>query len=106
MSIHPTPVAPPSDETTWGDRLRRIRLNRRMDQREFAAAIGVKPATVGNYETGDHEPRTSALVANTIELRFGPQAAEFLRGPQPTDYGSRPRRLVLVRGLNGLARTG
>lgn len=106
MSIHPVATPPPADETTWGDRLRRIRLNRRMDQREFAAAIGVKPATVGNYETSDHEPRTSALVANTIELRFGPAAAEFLRGPQPTDYGFRRGHLYLVPQPNDLARTG
>ena len=84
-----------SDEVTWGDRLRRIRLNRHMDQRHFAAAIGVAKPTVGKYEMLGIVPRNHRLVENSVELRFGPQAAAFLRGTlEPTVLGVRHLRAV------------
>ena len=100
MSTQPVGAIVP-DEITWGDRLRRLRLNRDMDQRQFAAMLDVRPATIGNYEVSGHKPRTAALVENSVELRFGPEAARFLRDPQPTDY--RSRHLVLVPQLAAVA---
>lgn len=100
MSTQPVGAIHP-DEITWGDRLRRLRLNRDMDQRQFAAMLDVRPATIGNYEVSGHKPRTAALVENSVELRFGPDAARFLRDPQPT--GCRPRHLVLVPQLSEVA---
>ena len=85
-----------ADEVTWGDRLRRIRINRQLNQDELADALGVTKPTVGKYELLPFTPRNHRLVENVIELRFGRAAADFLRGSrQPT--GSRVRRLHVVR---------
>lgn len=80
---------------TWGDRLRRLRLNRGMDQAELAELLGVAKPTIGKYELMPSAPRQRKLVENTIELRFGARAAAFLRGdvPQSTDYRTLSRPL-------------
>ena len=39
-------------------RLKELREERGMNQREFAAALGVSPATVGMWESGAREPRS------------------------------------------------
>lgn len=77
-----------TDQVTWGDRLRRIRINRHMDQSDMADLLGVAKPTVGKYELAVSPPRQRKLVENTIELRFGAAAAAFLRGNglQSTDY--------------------
>lgn len=77
------------DQVTWGDRFRRLRLNRSPGQREFAAVLGIPQGTIGGYERADHRPRGAAGVEAIIELHFGREAADFLRGcPQSTDYGT------------------
>lgn len=68
----------------FGDRLSRLRLHLGMDQREFAAAIGLTHATLGRYGLVPHEPNTATLIANSVELRFG-VPAEWLLGRKPTD---------------------
>lgn len=85
-----------ADEVTWGDRLRRLRINRHLNQDELADALGVTKPTVGKYELLPFTPRNHRLVENVIELRFGADAAAFLRGRQPTDYGVQRRHLELV----------
>ena len=39
-------------------RLKELREEKGMNQREFAAALGVSPATVGMWESGAREPRS------------------------------------------------
>ncbi len=68
---------------TWGDRLRRIRLNRHFDQETFADQIGIAKPTVGKYEVMPMTPRNHRLIENSVELRFGADAAAFLRGRLP-----------------------
>ena len=96
-----------ADEITWGDRLRRLRINRGLDQRHFAELIGVAKPTIGKYELAIDVPRNHRLVENSIELRFGAGPADFLRGipagRQPTGYQTRGRRhLHAVRVTGGL----
>lgn len=80
-------VPQPVDWTTWGDRLRRIRLNNHMDQAQFAEVIRVKKPTVGKYELQPTPPRMKGLIEDSVELHFGKGAADYLRGEIPTrDY--------------------
>ena len=85
-----TPDAGIVDRTTWGDRLRRIRLNRHLDQGHFAALLGgIKKPTVGKYELAGDPPRNHELIEAAVELKFGKEAADYLRGQiQPSDYKS------------------
>lgn len=43
------------------DRLRQLRIERNLTQAEIAKAIGVSPATIGNYEQGTREPRNNEM---------------------------------------------
>jgi len=92
-------AATAADEVTWGDRLRRIRINRHMGQEAFADELGVAKPTIGKYEVMTTPPRTRRLIENSVELRFGQQAAAFLRGralnPESTVSGVR-RHLALA----------
>ena len=58
-------------ELGYGDRLRRIRLDLDMDQREFAESIQMNKGTYGHHELSYHVRRGAKLVANSIELRHG-----------------------------------
>ena len=42
--------------TKFNEVLKCLRVSRGITQAEFAKAIGVKPSTVGMYETGEREP--------------------------------------------------
>ena len=88
---------------TFGDRLRRLRLSRGMDQKQFGDAIGISGATVGKYELQLHDPRQSRLVLNSIRLVYGKDAAAFVAGEDPQPTGCRPRHLSLVPQLSEVA---
>lgn len=93
-------VHPLSDyRTTWGDRLRRIRLAHGLDQEEMGMAIDVKKATVGKYELQPTTPRAHRLIENSVELHFGTRAAEYLRGVPSTDYELEGSRVLVFPGV-------
>lgn len=58
--VRGVPVAlyrPPSRRVTaWGSRLREVRRELHMTQRDLAARLGVAPNTVSSWETGRFEP--------------------------------------------------
>ena len=39
------------------DKLKYLRIENNLTQADIAKAIGVSPATIGNYEQGTREPR-------------------------------------------------
>lgn len=41
------------------DKLRQLRIENNLTQADLAKAIGVSPATIGNYEQGTREPRNN-----------------------------------------------
>lgn len=43
------------------DKLKQLRLDKGVTQSDIATAIGVSPATIGNYEQGTREPRNNAM---------------------------------------------
>ena len=43
------------------DKIKQLRLDKGVTQSDIAKAIGVSPATIGNYEQGTREPRNNAM---------------------------------------------
>lgn len=43
------------------DKLRQLRMERDLTQADIAKALGVSPATIGNYEQGTREPRNNEM---------------------------------------------
>lgn len=84
-----TPTLTGLPQITFGDRVRRLRLDVGMTQDEFADAIGVGRATIGKYELLREAPRTYRLMRNSLELRFGSGVAEWVMtgGTGPTPGG-------------------
>jgi len=58
-------------EVGFGDRLRRVRLTLGMNQAEFSATIGMKPAAYAHHELRAEQPRNATMIANSVELVHG-----------------------------------
>lgn len=43
------------------DKLKQLRIERKLTQADVAKAIGVSAATIGNYEQGTREPRNNEI---------------------------------------------
>ena len=43
------------------DKLKHLRIENNLTQADIAKAIGVSPATIGNYEQGTREPRNNEM---------------------------------------------
>lgn len=71
---------------TFADRIRKARNQTGLEQREFAARIGVKASTYATYETGRNEPRYRDVfdLAKRVE-EVAKVPASWLVG-QPSDY--------------------
>ena len=80
-----TAGALPLPHVTFGDRLRRVRLNTGLDQRTFAETIAISHAALGKYELSPHTPRVAKLVANSVQLAWGVPAVWLLTGETPGD---------------------
>lgn len=74
---------PPHYETTWGDRLRRIRLAHGLHQDEMGRILKVQKPTVGRWELMEKAPQQHANYEDSVEIYFGSAAADFLRGLSP-----------------------
>ena len=57
-------------EMTMGDRLRRIRRDVGLPQREFATELGVKESTYNAWETGRNAVADEVAVAKRVQLRW------------------------------------
>lgn len=63
---------------TLADRLRKIRRDSRLNQQDFAAALGIKPTTYAAWEAGRNEPTRILELAESIEAAFDVPAAWLL----------------------------
>lgn len=90
---------------TVGERLRKARETRGLEQGQFADLIGVSKATVSNYERDLYKPKVVVLrawsMATGVPVEWletgseptgpdgpgGPMWAPWDSNPQPTDYG-------------------
>ena len=75
-------------EWTFADRLRKIRTDSGMHQREFATALGVTASAYAAWESGRNLPANLVSVAKRIEMLTGVPAAwtlglETQNGPHP-----------------------
>lgn len=76
-------------EWSFGDRVRKARLEMGMDQKEFAAAIDITASTLAAYETGRANPRFKDAVplAKRLEALTQIHRGWFLGSQgQPSDY--------------------
>ena len=90
----PLPPAYPKKLETWGDHLRKRRLDLNLLQKEVARRLGVDQATVWNWERNRYPPR----------FRYLPKIIEFLGYvPQYSKTGTLAERLVTSRRLLGIS---
>jgi transcriptional regulator with XRE-family HTH domain len=75
-----SPHPPPPWQPQWslGDRLRKVRRELQWSQEELANAIGVKPTTLGAWESGRNSPDDPVYLARKIEIITGVPAAWLL----------------------------
>jgi transcriptional regulator with XRE-family HTH domain len=57
--------------TIIGQRIKNARKNKKLSQTELAALLGVSQPTVGNWESGNHEPRHAIVsrIAYALDVR-------------------------------------
>ena len=46
-----------------GERLQNLRKNRRLSQKDVATALGISPAIISNYESGERTPSLENLMS-------------------------------------------
>ena len=87
-----------------GQRLRQLRLDRGLHQRELAARCGLHKIAISKYETGKAYPPPDIL--RTLARKLGVAAREFAHlvpplptRAKPTPFGTELRRLRSQRGL-------
>jgi len=68
---------------TWGDRVRKVRRDLKLEQEQFARMIGVTQKTLASWETGARTPRDSVALAQTIEAQTGVPAIWMLGLDEP-----------------------
>jgi transcriptional regulator with XRE-family HTH domain len=83
---------------TYGDRLRRARLDTGLTQQQFAEQIGVTQAIISRHEMMDAPPtRNRRVVALLVQMRYGVPSDWLLTGvvpPQRTDVTRRYHTLT------------
>lgn len=73
-------VQVPVPTFTFGDRVRRLRLDLGLTQGDFADSIGIARATVGKYELLAEPPRGIRLFRNSVALVYGADVADWIMG--------------------------
>jgi transcriptional regulator with XRE-family HTH domain len=72
---------------SFGERLRRIREEKRMNQTDLAAKTGLQPSAVSHFESGRRSPsfdnlkRLADALAVTIDFLLGRETAPTTAGP-------------------------
>lgn len=66
-------------EWTFGDRLRKVRRDRKISQREAAQALEVKESQIASWETAANTPRDIVAVAKRCQLAWS-VPAEWMLG--------------------------
>lgn len=89
-------------EWSFGDRVRKVRTEMGLDQREFAVKLELKAPTLSSYEAGRANPRSRDLpkLAARLELLTGVPRTWFLgwdneKGPASEETGPVVRPLGL-----------
>jgi transcriptional regulator with XRE-family HTH domain len=87
-----------------GDRLRALRTQCRLSQKEVADLMGMSPATVSDYETGISEPRADFMTRFALEFNTTVEwlvtGAETTRTTTPGAATVSPRLVFLCDGCS------
>lgn len=68
-------------QITYGDRLRRVRLDQGLNQEQFAAEVGADRAQIARHELMTVPPqRNRRALAAMVELRYGVPSEWLLTG--------------------------
>ena len=98
------------------DMLRRLRESTGLNQKDFAASVGMKQTTYNGYETGKHRPKSDVLIAiadkynvsvdfllgisdESITTKKSPSAAEATPGKQGRISLEESNNLLVALGL-------
>jgi len=90
------PAGYPEDPRSLGEHLRRARLDRRLPQRQVAAAIGCSQASLANWEMGHRAPEARFLPGILAFLGYDPR-------PEPATLGGQLRAAREAEGLSEAA---
>lgn len=75
----------PIPHITFGDRLRRLRLDVGVTQSQFGDLIGLSAGTIAKYELMPEPPARPRVLRNLLELRYGAGIATWvLTGQAPS----------------------
>lgn len=74
------------------DKLKQLRIQKGVTQADIATAIGVSPATIGNYEQGTREPRNNEMWKKIADF-FG-VSVDYLMDKTETSYASLRSRIL------------
>lgn len=87
---------------TLGDRLRKARTVKGMDQRQFADSLGVKAGTLAGWETDRQKPRDLVAIAQKVQEITGISAMWVLGlGSVTPQYVPRNVRILGKNGTSG-----
>ncbi len=88
-------------EFSFGDRLRKIRTDMGVSQKEFALMVGLTSSTLAAYESGNGNPRFKNAQALALQVQdvTGVAAWWLLDYPSPLSDSNRRPPLYIVDGL-------
>lgn len=88
--------------SAFGDKVKKLRINKNMTQKELAKLVGVSTRSLINYETGRCYPRQAKVVAQLSD-HLG-VSADYLLNETPSSMPSTARQDVdiLVKELAAL----
>lgn len=66
-----------------GEKLKQLRLDRKLNQKQLGEIMGLAVSTISNHETGARDPSLEALIKYA---RFFHVSADYLLGLERQDY--------------------
>lgn len=84
---------------TLAEKIRKIREEKGMTQKQVASIMGISQQAYGQYESGTREPKPETL--GRIALALGENIGELLKNSYPLDVDSKEQANYLSRVIHG-----
>ena len=81
----------------FGVRLRQLRKERNLTQKELANLIGVKNSVISFYEVGDRTPSLEALIKLSKALHITTDALLGLKKCETLDVSGLPKSIFIIK---------